>query len=135
MPFHPSSKGPAWFCKVAGTGPFSPDTAPVPNKEEGSHRAAGPAEGLPGQEGMETQKRRCDPPAGSHQSHAVKESPEKEEKRCKFSSSWRKLCTSAMTQMFLRLVCKNAVASVIPNFLFCRCFSLLSRDKKSSGSC
>lgn len=82
MPFHQMFPiGASWFCKVAGAGPISPDTAPVSKEEEGGHRAAGPAQGVPGSKRLETQKGRCNPSAGSHQKHAGKESLEKEKKR------------------------------------------------------
>lgn len=66
--------GPAWFCEAAGSGSFSPASLPVSEEAGGSDRATGPSQRIHGQERMEAQERRCDPPAGTHQGCAGKKS-------------------------------------------------------------
>lgn len=77
--------GPAGFCEAAGTGSVSAAPVPVWEAAQGVRRAAGAGQRVPGQEGMEAQERRCDPPAGPRQGRAGKEGYEKEENRCKFN--------------------------------------------------
>lgn len=77
--------GAAWLCKATGPGSFSPTPLPVQEETSGSHRAADPSQRIPGQEGMEAQEERCDPPAGTDQRFAGKSCSQKEEKTCKFN--------------------------------------------------